>query len=741
MRGRFHEESLGAGEEVQSAPSGYIDFFEHLSEELSLLRLCLAGHLRRLKADGAEAGETKGIFISEEEIVSILSAPGTREEGAGGYPEGSSLDSAIQDGSQKIAGRLAASGLEVEQFPLLRIARIFGLSSFDMRILVMALAPEVDRRFERIYAYLNDDMSKRSPSIGLAFALFSPDLRQRAEAWHSLSPEGPLRAFGLVTLSEDGPDAGFMSRRFRLTGSISRYLASGRTSPPRASGIARFCQPDNTKRRIREPREEVRRMKDFLVSGEQANRRPVFWLYGKGDEEKRTAVSVLCGELGLPFLTVDIEGLLNDPDQERHLRELFRDAAVLSAPLFITGGDLLAGGDDRSSLLRRNLLGAMGDLSWITMIGAESLWFPNDPEGRFDWYPLEFTKPGFRERRAIWGSLLEGSGLPGEEADVLAGRFNMGEDQIRDVVSLATKSSPDGRLTSPALLDACRKNADRRLALFSRKVSHHFSWDDIVLPKDRMRQLREICGHMKHRHRVFYAWGFDERLSLGKGLNILFSGTSGTGKTMAADIIAGELNLDLYKVDLSTIVSKYIGETEKNLGQIFREASSGNLILFFDEADALFGKRSEVKDSHDRYANIEINYLLQKMEEHEGVVILATNLSRNLDEAFLRRMQFTVEFPFPDEQHREKIWNRIFPPQAPHSGDFDLPFLAARFRLAGGNIKNVALAAAFLAAEESAPIGMRHLILAVKREMQKMGKLCVKGDFGKYYELIEGEEE
>jgi SpoVK/Ycf46/Vps4 family AAA+-type ATPase len=252
-----------------------------------------------------------------------------------------------------------------------------------------------------------------------------------------------------------------------------------------------------------------------------------------------------------------------------------------------------------------------------------------------------------------------------------------------------------------------------------------------------MHHLQEICSHLRHRHTVYFKWGFANRFALGRGLNILFSGSSGTGKTMAADIIASEFNLDLYQIDLSAIVSKYIGETEKNLSRIFKEASSGNLILFFDEADALFGKRSEVKDAHDRYANIEIDYLLQKMEDHEGIVILATNLSKNIDEAFLRRLHFSLEFPFPDENQRLLIWKKIFPPETPIEVDIDFPFLAERFSLSGGNIKNVAMTAAFYAAEDESAVKMPHIILALKRELQKMGKLCVKADFGRHYAVLE----
>jgi SpoVK/Ycf46/Vps4 family AAA+-type ATPase len=225
---------------------------------------------------------------------------------------------------------------------------------------------------------------------------------------------------------------------------------------------------------------------------------------------------------------------------------------------------------------------------------------------------------------------------------------------------------------------------------------------------------------------------------MGKGLNTLFAGPSGTGKTMAAEIVAADLGLELYKVDLSTLVSKYIGETEKNLDKIFAAAQEANAILFFDEADAIFGKRSEVKDAHDRYANIEVGYLLQKMEEYDGVVILATNLRKNIDDAFIRRMHMTIEFPFPEEPDRLRIWQKVFPPEAPLGSDVDMAFLARQFKVTGGNIRNIALLAAFLAADEDSPIEMSHVIRALKREYQKLGKLLTEADFGSYLSLIRG---
>jgi SpoVK/Ycf46/Vps4 family AAA+-type ATPase len=305
----------------------------------------------------------------------------------------------------------------------------------------------------------------------------------------------------------------------------------------------------------------------------------------------------------------------------------------------------------------------------------------------------------------------------------------------------STSGSEPRRIDANDLNQACRAQAGSRLPALARKIDPIFKWNDIILPNDCLGQLREVCAHVRHRQHVFGDWGFDGKISLGKGLSILFVGPSGTGKTMAAEIIAGELALELYKIDLSCVVSKYIGETEKNLSRVFAEAEATNAVLFFDEADAIFGKRSEVKDSHDRYANIEINYLLQRMEEYEGIVILASNFQKNIDEAFTRRLRFIIGFPFPEKDYRGRIWRKVFPANAPLAPDIDFDFLAQKLKLSGGNIRNIALSAAFLAAANSGHVHMEHIVCAVKREFQKMGRLCVKSDFEQYFEFIENEED
>jgi SpoVK/Ycf46/Vps4 family AAA+-type ATPase len=311
----------------------------------------------------------------------------------------------------------------------------------------------------------------------------------------------------------------------------------------------------------------------------------------------------------------------------------------------------------------------------------------------------------------------------------LAGTFRLTAGQIRDAAATArnlgfARDPAAARITQADLLAACRLQSGRKLAVLAQKITPRYGWDDLVLPDDRMDQLREIHDQVRYRALVYGAWGFDRKLALGKGLDILFAGPPGTGKTMAADVLAGALGLDLYRIDLSGVVSKYIGETEKNLARIFAEAAASNAILFFDEADALFGKRTEIRDAHDRYANLEVSYLLQRIEDYDGVVILASNLRGNIDRAFARRIRFTIEFPMPDEAERRRIWEQVWPEQLPRDPDLDLAALAARFDLPGSGIRNAAMAAAFLAAAGEGRVTMDLLLHAIRREYENARRVA-----------------
>jgi SpoVK/Ycf46/Vps4 family AAA+-type ATPase len=418
-----------------------------------------------------------------------------------------------------------------------------------------------------------------------------------------------------------------------------------------------------------------------------------------------------------------------------------REARLRGAILaFYDAGQFLAGAEDSESgqWFLQELAGGEVPVIFTT----EQPWEPANRLGSRPFLRLEMPDTGYSQRQTVWAENLGELALSGTELTALTGRYRLTVGQIQDALqrarTLAWASNPaHPRLTLDQLEAASRMQSQQHLGTLARKLRPRYTWQDIVLPPAQMSILRLICTTVRHRPTVYGEWGFDRKLAMGKGVISLFAGPSGTGKTMAAEIIACELGLDLYKIDLSAVVNKYIGETEKNLERIFTEVQDSDAILFFDEADALFGKRSEVKDAHDRYANIETAYLLQRIEEYSGLVILASNLKKNMDEAFLRRLHFAVDFPLPEEPERLEIWRRTFPVQAPRAHDLDLPFLARKLKLTGGNIRNIILAAAFLAAENGGKIGMAHLVVAAGYELQKMGKLLNEEDFERYFNLIQ----
>jgi SpoVK/Ycf46/Vps4 family AAA+-type ATPase len=453
----------------------------------------------------------------------------------------------------------------------------------------------------------------------------------------------------------------------------------------------------------------------------------------------------LAAEMNAPLLIIEMEqAILSAKDFDSTLKLIFREARLRQALLYLKNFDTLLE-EERATSYGRFLKIANEDRGAIVLASEKP------PAARCEYslktYQVHFPGQDFGQRRACWDENLRRHGvtLSAKELDALAAGFRLTGGEISVAIAAAVDlarlrsaalASPETlthdarpQPTAADLFASARARLSHNLSSFARKIEPKYAWEDIVLPVDQINQLREICNQYKYQQVVYGEWGFGRKLSLGRGLNVLFSGHPGTGKTMAAEVIAGELQIDLYKIDLSQVVSKYIGETEKSLNRIFSEAQAGSSILFFDEADALFGKRTEVKDSHDRYANIEVSYLLQKMEEYDGIAILATNLRQNMDEAFLRRMQFIVELPFPDEESRRRIWEVLFPREAPVASDVDFTLLAREVRLAGGNLKNIGLAAAFYAASDGRVIRQQHLVRAVRREFQKMGRSWSERDW------------
>ncbi|MBN1641155.1 MAG: ATP-binding protein, partial [Anaerolineae bacterium] len=433
--------------------------------------------------------------------------------------------------------------------------------------------------------------------------------------------------------------------------------------------------------------------------------------------------------LGRPLIHVHLADVAaSDGSPQEALRLCLRDATLVQAVACVQGWDVLLNDDAAPP---RRVCDALYAFRGPSIVVSDQPWHPTVGSERRAVRWVAFPVPAYGRRLQLWTHLVgPRSAESSLRLDALAGQFALTAGRIVDAVASAQNAAAQaGRpLCVDDLFAAARAYSNPGLAALARKIVPRYTWSDIILPPDQLTLLHEIVDTIRGRPLVLDEWGLGRKLASSSGVTVLFAGPPGTGKTMAAEVIADELGLDLFKIDLSTVVSKYIGETEKNLERIFEEAQTSNAILFFDEADAIFGKRSEVRDAHDRYANIEISYLLQRMEIYDGVAILATNLRANLDEAFTRRLQFSVHFPFPEEEYRERIWRTLFPPDVPRSADLDFGLLARRFRLSGGNIRNIIVSAAYLAAADGQQVALSHLLHGARRELQKMGRLVSEDD-------------
>jgi AAA+ superfamily predicted ATPase len=619
---------------------------------------------------------------------------------------------------------------------LARLAQYFGLDALEQEALIICLAPDIDLRYERLYAYLQDDVTRRRPTVDLILRLLVPSPQERVEARRALGPGGRLVRHGLLVLADDAAvNWPLLARPLRMDERIVEYLLGSDLPDARISAFADLVRPTDTDlngsigldqglvRLLRSPRD---------APG------PVIYLHGAPGTGKVATARAACAAAGRALLLLKVPALLSESRPEQAIKLAAREALLQEAVLGVEDFDRLLGDEVELLPVRERVRAVLAERIGPTLLLGEIRWEPTI------WLPgvtalrLELRAPGPGARVRLWRAHLDGQLSP-EEAAQMAARYRLDVDAVRAVVSAAHSRAVWRGASAPSFEDvqhAARAIAAPPLEGLAQRVEPRYGWEDIVLPPDGLAQLRELCARARYQSLVLERWGYGRKHARRAGLSALFVGQPGTGKTMAAEIVAGDLGLDLYRIDLSGVVSKYIGETEKNLERIFRAADRGDAVLLFDEADALFGKRSEVRDAHDRYANVEIAYLLQRLEAYEGVAILTTNLRGNIDEAFLRRLDFVIEFPMPEEAERLAIWRRALPPEAPLADDVDLPFLARKFRLAGGHIRNIALTAAFLAAADGGPIGMKHLVRGTRREYQKLGKLVGESDFEKYHNLL-----
>ncbi len=693
--------------------------YQTLSADISRIDLLVRSLVHDSRRKYSEEKGFKGLYISEGEIDELLSA---------------SLDTEQNSGNRSLDLE-AAFSIPLQCKRLLHIQNRFDLSDFEINLLLICLVPELDLRYERYFAYLQDDITKKSPTVDLVLQILCPTFNQKLEARSFFHTDSRLFKYQFLIQMPDParPNTPLLNRFLKISDRVISYLLGSDAPEYQISPYTTRITPTVTLDSLL--------LSDSLriqVKGLMDTNIQVLVLQGVRGTGKQTLVKALCNQQELDVLVVDCRKIIEDKQADyRHIILLiFREALLNESAVYFKNFDSLL--EEERSSERDFLIQMISDQQVSTFISLEREWELVHTSLKKPFLLLNLPLPDYNQRVELWKSCLK-QALVGHDIVInheeLAGKFNFSFRQIHDAVrsaqSMTVIPGPNNRKISISdLYVACRNQSGRNLSKLAQKIEAKYQWKDIVLPLDQLSQLREICDRVTYGGLVYEKWGFDKKCAQGRGINVLFFGPSGTGKTMAAQVMASELELDLFKIDLSRVVSKYIGETEKNLSKIFNEAETSNSILFFDEADALFGKRSEVRDAHDRYANIEISYLLQRMEEYGGIVILATNLSNNMDSAFVRRLHFSIEFPFPDRDYRLQIWNRIWPENIPLSLNLDLNFMAEKVKVAGGNIHNIALTAAFYAAKNNGPITMENLIYATRREYQKIGKMLTEDDLG-----------
>jgi len=584
-----------------------------------------------------------------------------------------------------------------------RLVRSFGLSEFEKSLLLLCAGVELDTNFAALVSQLQKTPGQRQPTLSMAMATLPK------AHWSAITPAGALRRWRFIEVLAQ-PGVPTVNCPLRIDERILHFLAGIQYLDDRIEGMIEPVAPQEV---VTSHEQLARDIAETLQSALRGSGRlPVVQLCGPDEASKSAIAAAASAEMGLRLFATWAENLPANSTELEALVRLWEREAVLASGALLVVTDTADRNDHRGMLQATRLLeSTMGPV----FLSSRERWRPM----RRSALTLDVGKPSSAEQADAWNRLLDGAGVKANGfVKQLASQFNLTLADIQESVQRATSGESKGQDISVRLWAASRSQARPRLEELAHRIEPRASWRELVLPETEKSLLRQIACHIAQRAVVYHEWGFAESCSRGLGISALFAGGTGTGKTMAAEVLANELQLDLYRIDLSCVVSKYIGETEKNLRRVFDAAEDGGAILFFDEADALFGKRSEVKDSHDRYANIEINYLLQRMESYSGLSVLATNMKSALDPAFLRRLRFLITFPFPDTASRAEIWKNIFPEATPIDR-LDIGALA-RLDIAGGNIRNIALNAAFLAAQAREPVRMAHIWSATRSEYAKM---------------------
>ncbi len=671
-----------------------------------------------------------GVVVSREEFEgNLLRATDTVAYASLTEEEAEELDRL----REYFVDRYNATAEAGRDFPLMKLGLNFSMDFFEYAVTLTLFCCELDKKYEKIFIFLQDDIAKKTLSVELAIHLWAEHGERISSYYQSFSDSSVLTKY--ICSCQDGT---LSSRMLSLSKAVTGFFSGDRSE----MGYEYFDRGTEIAPMV--INRDVADTAVNAVRSSQEGKVTLLHIVGKRGSGRRFLVKHCADAAGEGVIFVSASVLLKADNIYDAFGQAVCAARLESFSLCITELELLLEEEQQQKLYEFTaaLKDAAKHLGTHLYITGEQKWQDSrlcDDIVRMD---LELPDTDEQQRHLLWEHYMQGIAFEdGISSQELAAKFRFSAGQVRAAVNRAselTRLSGEERVSVQTLHSSCYDQVVVGLSTLASPIKPAFDWDDLVLPKSEIKQLKDACMHIRYRHTVYSEWGFGKRAPYGRGLSILFSGPPGTGKTMAAQVITNQLHMRLYKIQLSQIISKYIGETEKNLKKVFTEAKNANCVLFFDEMDALFGKRSEVKDSHDRHANVETAYLLQQMEEYDGVVLMATNLLQNIDEAFMRRISFVVSFPFPDAATRKLLWQKMFDVSAPMAEDVDYDFLAEAFKIAGGNIKNCVVNAAFLAASEGVPIGMRHILRSVVKEQRKNNIIVLKEDLREYADLVFG---
>ncbi len=688
---------------------------QHLAASLEWLRLRL---VRLIGSAAKSQVENSSAQVAETEANSFFQRVLGRTHPHPVQPPRALLSAATDENIDAEINRAAEKIAELEssqetQPALVVLSRQLGLPKFERDILLLCTAMELDPNLSGLCAQAQGH-TRAFPTFALAFTLFDDP------AWEALSPDRPLRFWRLLEINQPGAQA-LTTSALRADERIVNYLKGLNTLDDR---LVPFLSPQECKRANEAELSASQHEVAATIVNQWQHAAPhapldVMQLLGVDPASKQAVAAHTATALGRHLYRLPAEAMpLATGDLETLARLWQRESLLLPLALYVDAQE--ADSVEILAALQRFLLRADG----VIFLAVRENWTRLQRAN----LTVEINKPTRLEQQTIWQTQLATHPLAAPQiAEQLTGQFNLNQPAIQKIADQVFADQPAPETVAEALWDGCRAVTRPRLDGLAQKLDAKATWEDLVLPPEPAYLLQQLTAQVSQRHTVYETWGLAQKMNRGMGLNALFAGDSGTGKTMAAEVIANALRLDLYRIDLSSVVSKYIGESEKNLRRVFDAAENGGVILLFDEADALFGKRSEVKDSHDRYANIEINYLLQRMEAFTGLAILATNMKSALDSAFLRRLRFVVNFPYPSAAERKEMWQKAFPAAMPVAAlDYDR---LARLNLTGGNIHSIALNAAFMAAPSDSKVTMPIVLAAARMELRKLERPINEAEF------------